>query len=81
MTAKKDRASPAFNAPLIQIGVSTQTVKEVYAAIIGIITADASDAVKIPALETLRTACNVNGTTVSNCNLGMSMEKQSEDEE
>lgn len=58
-----------MKAPLLQIGVSKEAVKEARAAIIAILdNKNAENKTKIVALETLRTLCNVNGTQVTNCN-------------
>ena len=53
---------------MLHIGVSRETVQAARAAILDIIKATKDrDAVAVEALETLRSVCNVSGTTVQNC--------------
>ena len=52
---------------LLQIGVSTEAVKLITAAILSILKLDRSDPVLIVALETFQKATRVENTTVHNC--------------
>jgi len=51
----------------IEIGASKEAVKEAKVAILDIIKSQNGDDVKREALITLRTICQVNGTSISHC--------------
>ena len=53
---------------MLVIGVSRETVREARGAIMDILKAHASESVQMAALSALCTICEVNNTTVSNCN-------------
>ena len=60
--------APSYG-PAIQVGVSKDTVAELRAAIMDILSCDAGDAVRIEALTTLRDGCAVTNTSISNCQI------------
>ena len=57
------------DAPMISIGAQRESVKEARDAIAMILDSDCDQDTKRHALSALSTLCNVNGTTISNCNL------------
>ena len=62
-------AKPATNTygPAISIGASKETVEEVHATINDILASGAEQETMRKALDVLGTACNVHGTTISDC--------------
>ena len=58
-----------MTTPMIQIGATKDAVREARGAINDILRAPHLDnRTKIAALSTLATLCNVNGTSITNCN-------------
>ncbi len=54
------------NAPVIQIGVSKDSIVAAREAVIAIIKSDDNEAVRVEGIRCLASLCSVNGTTISN---------------
>jgi hypothetical protein len=59
---------------MIHIGADAKSVRRVTEAINDILGSDACDQVQLAALDTLKSACQVTGTTIQNCTLTSSPE-------
>lgn len=64
----KKSAKQKLDAPMIQIGASKDSVAAAGKAVMDILYSPAGSAEKIAALDTLGRICNVNGSTIQNCN-------------
>ncbi len=64
---KKKEAQAVKNG--VVIGASKDAIAEARAAINDILKSSCDQSTKVVALETLRTVCQVNNTSISNCNI------------
>lgn len=58
-----------MDAPMVHVGVSLQTIKEITNAILAVLkTQNIDNKTKIVAIKAIETAARVENTTISNCN-------------